>query len=210
MKQTLFLHQKFEMKHFSGEKEKVNCNWKSLSRSKVRRSFKATYEEVVDTHLPQCKFIPLDCPNRCGATFEQDFLEDHMKMCRLEEVECELRDVGCGGRFLREDQEEHARQNSQKHLTLTASLAVETKEQLQQLELDQRHKEKEEKLKNKRGTRGAIGGTQEKYGDTRRKVYENANGTREKLEEQYITTQSEKEFGVELQRELQKKNFPGL
>ena len=67
----------------------------------------------------------------------------------LEKVECELRGVGCGGRFLREDQEEHARQNSQKHLTLTASLVVETKEQLQQklLELDQRHKEEEEKLK---------------------------------------------------------------
>ena len=112
-------------------------------------SFKATYEEVVDTHLPQCKYVPLDCPNRCGATFERDFLEDHMKMCRLEQVECELRGVGCGGRFLREDQEEHARQNSQKHLTLTASLVVETKEQLQQklLELDQRHKEEEEKLK---------------------------------------------------------------
>ena len=59
------------------------------------------------------------------------FLEDHMKMCRLEEVECELRGVGCGGRFLREDQEEHARQNSRKYLTLTASLAVETKEHLE-------------------------------------------------------------------------------
>ena len=114
-------------------------------------SFKATYEEVVDTHLPQCKYVPLDCPNRCGATFERDFFEDHMKMCRLEEVECELRGVGCGGRFLREDQEEHARQNSQKHLTLTASLAMDTKEQLQQklLELDQRHKEEEGKLKKK-------------------------------------------------------------
>ena len=74
-----------------------------------------------------------------------------MKMCRLEEVECELRGVGCGGQFLRENQEEHARQNSQKHLTLTASLAMENKEQLQQklLELDQRHKEEEEKLNKK-------------------------------------------------------------
>ena len=114
-------------------------------------SFKATYEEVVDSHLPWCKYVPLDCPNRCGATFERDFLEDHMKMCRLEEVECQLRCVGCCGRFLREDQEEHARQNSQKHLALTASLAMETKEQLQQklLELDQIHKEVEEKLRKK-------------------------------------------------------------
>ena len=110
-------------------------------------NFKATYEEVVDKHLPECKYVPLQCPNLCGVTFERDFMEDHMKMCRLEEVGCEFSGVGCDGLFRREDQEEHTRQNSQKHLTLTASLAVETKEQLQQklLEQDKIHKEEEEK-----------------------------------------------------------------
>ena len=114
-------------------------------------NFKATYEEVVDTHLPECKYVPLQCPNRCGVTFERDFMEDHMKMCRLEEVWCEFSGVGCDGRFRQEDQEEHTRQNSQKHLTLTASLAVETKEQLHQklLEQDEKHKEEREKLKRK-------------------------------------------------------------
>ena len=114
-------------------------------------NFKATYEEVVDTHLPECKYVPLQCLNLCGVTFERDFMEDHMKMCRLQEVGCEFSGVGCDGRFRREDQEEHTRQNSQKHLTLTASLAVETKEQLQQklLEQDKKHKEEEEKLKQK-------------------------------------------------------------
>ena len=114
-------------------------------------NFKATYEEVMDEHLPECKYVPLQCPNLCGVTFERDFMEDHMKMCRLEEVGCEFSGVGCDDRFIREDQEEHTRQNSQKHLTLTASLAVETKEQLQQklLEQDKKHKEEEEKLKQK-------------------------------------------------------------
>ena len=114
-------------------------------------NFKATYEEVVDTHLTECKYVPLQCPNLCGVTFERDFMEDHMKMCRLQEVGCEFSGVGCDGRFIREDQEEHTRQNSQKHLTLTASLAVETREQLQQklLEQDKKHKEEEEKLKQK-------------------------------------------------------------
>ena len=114
-------------------------------------NFKATYEEVVDEHLLECKYVPLQCPNLCGVTFERDFMEDHMKMCRLEEVGCEFSGVGCDGQFRREDQEEHTRQNSQKHLTLTASLAVETKEQLQQklLEQDKKHKEEEEKLKQK-------------------------------------------------------------
>ena len=114
-------------------------------------NFKATYEEVVDTHLPECKYVALQCPNLCGVTFERDFKEDHMKMCRLEEVGCEFSGVGCDGRFRREDQEEHTRQNSHKHLTLTASLAMETKEQLQQklLEQDKKHKEEEENLKQK-------------------------------------------------------------
>ena len=46
---------------------------------------------------------------------------------------------------------EHTRQNSQKHLTLTALLVVKTKEQLQQklLEQDKTHNEEEEKLKQK-------------------------------------------------------------
>ena len=113
--------------------------------------FKATYEEVVDTHLPECKYVALQCPNRCGVSCEHEDMEDHMKICHLEEVGCDFSGVGCDGRFRREDQEEHTRQNSQKHLTLTASLAVETKEQLQQklLEQDKKHKEKEDKLRQK-------------------------------------------------------------
>ena len=110
-------------------------------------NFKATYEEVVDKHLPECKYVPLQCPNLCGVTFERDFVEDHMKMCRLEDVECEFGGVGCEDRFRREDQEDHTRKNSQKHLTLTASVAVETREQLQ----DQvaKYREREQNLKQK-------------------------------------------------------------
>ena len=53
-----------------------------------------------------------------------------MKMCRLEEVGCEFDGVGCEERFRREEQEEHTRQNSQKHLILTASLAAKTNKSL--------------------------------------------------------------------------------
>ncbi len=116
--------------------------------------FKATYEEVVDTHLPECKYVALQCPNMCGVSGERELMEDHMKICRLEEVECEFSSVGCDGRFIREDQDEHARQNSQKHLTLTASLAAETKLKLQEQEKslqeqDKKHKEEEDRLKKK-------------------------------------------------------------
>ena len=103
--------------------------------------FKATYEEVVDTHFPECGYVPLQCPNRCGVTCERGDMEDHMKICQLEEIACEFGALGCDIRFRREDQEEHTRQNSQKHLALIASLAMKTKEQLQQQEkrLEEKH-----------------------------------------------------------------------
>ena len=110
-------------------------------------NFKATYEEVVDAHLPECKYVPLQCPNLCGVTFERDFTEDHMKMCRLEEVGCKFSGVGCEERFRREDQEEHTRQNSQKHLTLTASLAKQLQQKLD--EQDKKHMEEELMLRKK-------------------------------------------------------------
>ena len=156
-----------------------------------------------------------------------------MKMCHLEEVECELRGVGCDGRFLREDQGEHARQNSQKHLTLTASLAMETKEQLQQklLKLDQSHKEEEEKLKKKieeqeeqskednkkmekqkeklekklREQEMKLGEQEKRLGKQEKKLREQEM----KLGEQNVVSRLEKTFRVELERELQelKKTF---
>ncbi len=76
-------------------------------------------------------------------------MEDHMKMCRLEEVECEFKGVGCEDRFIREDQEEHVKQNIYKHLTLTASLMVNKHSELcrKLVQLDKTHDEEKQKLK---------------------------------------------------------------
>ncbi len=106
--------------------------------------FKATYEEVVDTHLSECEYVALQCPNMCGVSCEREVMEDHMKICRLEEVECEFSSVGCDGRFIREDQDEHARQNRQKHLTLTTSLVVNIKNDFQRKMEKQEHKIQEQ------------------------------------------------------------------
>ena len=178
-------------------------------------NFKATYEEVVDKHLPECKYVPLQCPNLCGVTFERDFMEDHMKMCRLEEVGCEFSGVGCDCRFRREDQEEHTRQNSQKHLTLTASLAVDTKEQLQQKlpEQDKKHKEEEEKLKQKieeqenklkdeekkrQRQEDQLGEQEKKLGEQKKRL----NGQEKKLEEEEKKRQQQERKLGEQERKL--------
>ena len=58
-------------------------------------------------------------------------MEDHLKMCRLEEVACEFSGVGCEDRFLRENEEEHIHQKSQSHLSMTAATLVTVNQQLQ-------------------------------------------------------------------------------
>ena len=178
-------------------------------------NFKDTYEEVVDEHLPECKYVPIQCPNLCGVTFERDFMEDHMKMCRLQEVGCEFSGVGCDGWFRREDQEEHTRQNSQKHLTLTASLAVETREDLQQklLEQDKKHKEEEEKLRQKieeqekklkedekkrQRQEEKLGEQEKRLGEQKEKL----NGQEKKLEEEEKKWQQQEKKLEEQERKL--------
>ena len=75
--------------------------------------FKGTHEEVSNVHLPECKYVPLQCPNRCGVTCDREDMDDHLKMCRLEEVACEFSGVGCEDKFVRELKEEHVHMNSQ-------------------------------------------------------------------------------------------------
>ena len=110
-------------------------------------AFKATYEVVVDTHWPECVYLPLPCPNLCGVTCERGLMEDHMAMCPLEEVACEFTGVGCDRKLKREEQEEHTRQNTHKHLTITAAAAVKMKEQLLQKIEEQEQISKQQKQK---------------------------------------------------------------
>ena len=93
--------------------------------------FKAIYNEVVEMHWPECEYVPLQCPNRCGVTCEREVIEDHMKMCRLEEVECEFNGVGCTDRFVRELEDEHVKEMSHGHLVMTAAALVRVNEELQ-------------------------------------------------------------------------------
>ena len=118
-------------------------------------AFKATYEEVVEKHLPECKYVPLPCPNRCGVTCDREDMEDHMKMCRLEEMVCKFSDIGCDGRYAREDEDDYTEKNTQKHVMLIAADTVETKQQLRKKlheqgqrlrEQEQKHGEQEQKL----------------------------------------------------------------
>ncbi len=156
--------------------------------------FKATYEEVVDTHLPECKYVALQCPNMCGVSCEREVMEDHMKICRLEEVECEFSSVGCDGWFIREDQDEHARQNSQKHLTLTTSLVVNIKNDFQRKMEKQEHKIQEQERMLREQKKGLE--QQEKTLEQQEKTLEQQEKTLEQQEK--TLEQQEKILGKQL------------
>ena len=87
---------------------------------------------VVSDHFDICPYYPLACPNRCGATFERDDLQDHMKMCRLEEVQCVFDNAGCQAKFIRENEDEHMDQNTQKHLALMPAATLRISQDFEQ------------------------------------------------------------------------------
>ena len=106
---------------------------------------------VVSDHFEVCPYYPLTCPNRCGATFECDDLLDHMKMCRLEEVQCVFSGAGCQAKFIRENEDEHMDQNTQKHLALmpAATLRISQKLQEQQEVSEKKMKQQKEEHQQK-------------------------------------------------------------
>ena len=86
-------------------------------------SFKATFCEVSE-HFEVCRYYPLECPNRCGASFERELFEDHIKMCSLQKVQCQFSYAGCEAKFIRDHQKKHMEQNTQKHLALVAAATL--------------------------------------------------------------------------------------
>ena len=123
-----------------------------------------------------------------------------MKMCRLEEVECEFSGVGCEERFRREDQEEHTRQNSQKHLTLTASLAKQLQQELE--EQDKKHREEELMLKKKMEVQDKKIKEQEKKMEEQEKKMEEQDKVVEELKKVLKEEQDQK---LKEQEEMEKK-----
>ena len=104
---------------------------------------------VVSDHFDVCPYYPLACPNRCGATFERDDLPDHMKMCRLEEVQCVFNNEGCQAKFIRENEDEHMDQNTQKHLALMPAATLRISQDFEQ-KLQEQQEVFEKKMKQKK------------------------------------------------------------
>ena len=70
------------------------------------------------SHYDKCHMYPLKCPNNCGKSIERMNLDNHIKRCLQEPVDCPFKDAGCTDKIQRRYLENHIESNTQEHLML--------------------------------------------------------------------------------------------
>ena len=73
---------------------------------------------IAKHHKAKCQKFTVQCPNGCGTTMLREEMNEHRKICPLEEIQCEYYNLGCQGLMLRRDREEHNKNNVIQHLDL--------------------------------------------------------------------------------------------
>ena len=82
--------------------------------------FEATFDVVTTQHWQVCGYFPLPCPNKCDVgRVERQNLEQHLKECSLQEVECDFSYAGCQVKLHRKDFARHMEENAQNHMRMT-------------------------------------------------------------------------------------------
>ena len=76
------------------------------------------YQFIEGEHKEQCHKFPVACPNKCEVgSVPRDDVEEHMKMCPLELIQCEYHVVGCEERMARKNQKKHNKEKMEEHLS---------------------------------------------------------------------------------------------
>ena len=73
---------------------------------------------IANYHKEKCQKFSVQCPNGCGVTVLQEKINEHCKVCPLEEIQCEYYHLGCKVMILRKDKEEHNKNNVIQHVDL--------------------------------------------------------------------------------------------
>ena len=83
----------------------------------------STYKNITTTHYDQCAKYPLCCPHGCQtATILRYQMEEHLRDCPLQPVECSFRHAGCTAEVPRRELSKHSEENMEKHLALVCEL----------------------------------------------------------------------------------------
>ena len=91
-----------------------------------KRPWKCNHCEYETTHDRQrhhtsvCTRFPVPCPNSCQRErIERGQLDDHLKHCPLQVIDCEFKPHGCSTGVVRKDMQKHLEDNVQHHLLLS-------------------------------------------------------------------------------------------
>ena len=109
------------------------------------RDFKSAFEDVTSNHLSVCPDRPVSCSNGCGSSPLLKLLQDHLKECPLEVIECAFSYAGCSEKLPRKDMPEHITQSLAIHMSLQA-----TSHRQEVVKLNQRISELEERYEQSR------------------------------------------------------------
>ena len=112
--------------------------------------FNSTFEDVTSNHLSVCPDRPVPCPNGCRSYLELKLLDNHLKECPLEVMECAFSYAGCIEKLPRKDMPEHITQNFAIHMSLQATSHQQEQQKLhhQISELQELHQQEVMKLNN--------------------------------------------------------------
>ena len=73
---------------------------------------------IAEQHKEICQKFTTQCPNGCGVATFRENINEHRKVCPLEEIKCEYHSLGCKSIMLRKNKEDHNEYNAVKHLDL--------------------------------------------------------------------------------------------
>ncbi len=104
------------------------------------RVYKATYNDLTQTHWPVCGSFPLSCPNECGKTpLQRQNIDSHVaNECPLTTINCDFHHVACTVKLPRQDMAEHLRDNLPTHVSLLAISHAKQQEKITTLETENR------------------------------------------------------------------------
>ena len=92
---------------------------------------KGEYQFIEGSHKQQCYKFPVPCPNKCEImNVPSKHLQEHMKVCTQEIVECQYHDVGCNAKVVRKDMVKHDKENTHDHLLLMKLALTDTQNKL--------------------------------------------------------------------------------
>ncbi|XP_065888321.1 TNF receptor-associated factor 5-like [Dysidea avara] len=116
-RQYLSTHVKMECQRL-----KVDCQYCHI---------RGEHQFIEGEHKEQCPKFPIACPNKCEVgSVPRDDVEEHMKICPLELIQCEYHVVGCEERMARKDQKKHSKEKIEEHLSFTTRQLINTQHNL--------------------------------------------------------------------------------